>query len=281
MFDLTTEQLEHQITSLAGQLAATTCQWLHLIGEFDRRQAWASWGCRSAAHWLAWQCGLSLRTGREHVRIAHALERLPLTRSTFERGELTYSKVKALTRIATPENEDELVEFARTATAAQLDRTVAAYLRSAKDPKQSAEARFLSIGPVDDMVEVRARVTPEVGALIEGAVDAAMRELPVDDGPAGPPSIAQRRADALALICESFLAHGAEARHAPEATMVVVHVDADAVGSAELKTALPSTRRPPAGSAATRPPSRSSSGTACRSAWGARPGRRTSSPAWR
>jgi hypothetical protein len=231
---VTTEQLEHQITSLAGQLAATTCQWLQLIGEFDRREAWASWGCRSAAHWRSWQCGLSLRTGREHVRIAHALERLPHTTEVFERGELTYSKVKALTRIATPENEDELLGFALTATASQLDRTVSAYLRSTKDPKQSHDERYLYVDSVDDMVDVRGRITPEVGALIESAVEAALGELPVDDGPAGPPSVAQRRADALALICESFLAHGAEARPSPEATMVVVHVDADAVGAAEL-----------------------------------------------
>jgi hypothetical protein len=239
MFDMATEQLEHQITSLAGQLAATTCQWLRLVGEFDRLEAWASWGCRSAAHWLSWQCGLSLRTGREHVRIAHALERLPLTTSTFERGELTYSKVKALTRIATPDNEGELVEFARTATASQLDRTVSAYLRSTKDPNQSHDERYLYVESVDDMVEVRGRVTPEVGALIESAIEAALRELPVEDGPAGPPSIAQRRADALALICESFLAHGAEARPSAEATTVVVHVDADAVGSAELEDGTP------------------------------------------
>ena len=85
---VTTEQLEHQITSLAGQLAATTCQWLQLIGEFDRREAWVSWGCKSAAHWLSWQCGLSLRTGRDHVRIAHALEQYD--RPTFVRGRVDY-----------------------------------------------------------------------------------------------------------------------------------------------------------------------------------------------
>src|SRR5437879_5006047 len=165
--DLPLERLEHEITSMAGQLAATTCRWLQLIAAFDRREGWKEWGTRSCAHWLAWKCGLSLVTGREHVRVAHALGSLPLTTAAFERGELSYSKVKALTRVATPDSEAELVEFARTATAAQLDRTVRAYTASKTPPSQQQDARYLRRSSDGD---VRAKLPPEHVALLDAAI---------------------------------------------------------------------------------------------------------------
>jgi hypothetical protein len=233
------ERLEHEITSIAGQLAATTCRWLLLLAEFDRREGWMTWGSRSCAHWLSWRCGLSERTAREHVRIAHALRQLPRITELFSSGELTYSKVKALTRIATADIEDELVEFARTATAAQLDRSVSAYLASKRDPRRPKEERFLFTDTIDGIGDVRARIPAEQLAVVDAAIEEALRVLPVDDGPAGPSSIAQRRADALVLIAESFLAHGAEVRQGPERTMVVLHVDADGATAPELEDGTP------------------------------------------
>ena len=107
------ERLEAEITSLAGHLAAAMCRWLLLIAEYDRRQAWGSWGTRSAAHWLSWQCGLTMRTAHEHVRVAHALEQLPLIREAFAAGQMSYSKVRAMTRVADPSNEAALLNIAR------------------------------------------------------------------------------------------------------------------------------------------------------------------------
>ncbi|MCU1375378.1 MAG: endonuclease [Actinomycetia bacterium] len=230
------EQLEHQITTLAGQLAATTCRWLHLVAEFDTREGWKEWGCRSAAHWLSWKCGVSLRTGREHVRVAHALESLPLTTEAFERGELSYSKVKALTRIASPENEGELVPFARTATAAQLDRTIHAYLASTRAADaRLQEAKLTSSLDAEGMGVLRVLLPPEQLAVVDAAIEEALKVTPTKEcGPAGPHSIAERRAAALVTICESFLAHGAEVRQGPERTLVVLHVDADGVTAPEL-----------------------------------------------
>ena len=80
---LETERLEAEITTLAGHIAAATCRWLVLVAEFDRREAWAAWGCKSSAHWLAWQCAMGLRAAREHVRVARALAGLPAIRATF------------------------------------------------------------------------------------------------------------------------------------------------------------------------------------------------------
>ncbi|MCU1487984.1 MAG: endonuclease [Actinomycetia bacterium] len=233
------ERLEHEITSTAGQLAATTCRWLLLITAFDRREGWKTWGSRTCAHWLSWRCGTALVTAREHIRVAHALTPLPLTTALFERGELSYSKVKALTRVATPENEGELAEFARTATAAQLDRTVSAYLASKKpaDERLRKTELFTSTN-ADDMGVIRALVPPEQLAIFDAAIEEALKSLPVEDTPAGV-SIAERRVAALAVICESFLAHGAEERPGPERTMVVLHVDADGATAPELESGTP------------------------------------------
>src|SRR2546427_4256102 len=121
------ERLEVDICELAGHLNAATARWLGLIAEFDRREGWASWEVVSCAHWLAWKCGLGLVAAREHVRVARALESLPAIAAAFAAGELSYSKVRALTRMATPETDVELAALAHHATAAHLDRLARAY----------------------------------------------------------------------------------------------------------------------------------------------------------
>jgi len=112
------EQLEREICQLAGHLAAATCRWLLLVAEFDRRLGWAEWGVRSCAQWLSWRCSIGLVAAREHVRVGRSLAELPLVRAAFATGELSYCKVRAITRIATPELEANLMELARHATGA-------------------------------------------------------------------------------------------------------------------------------------------------------------------
>jgi hypothetical protein len=92
--DLSPQQLESEIASLAARLWAGTARFLSLVGEFDRREGWA--GFNSCAQWLSWRCGLSPVTAREQVRVARALESLPSIAEAFGRGELSYSKVRAL-----------------------------------------------------------------------------------------------------------------------------------------------------------------------------------------
>src|SRR4051812_36086801 len=111
------ERLEAEITELAGHLTAAEGRWLLLIGEYDRRAGYEEWGCRTCAFWLSWQCGLDLRAAQERVRVARALEELPLVTAEFAAGKLSYSKVRAITRVATPANEEALVELAESATA--------------------------------------------------------------------------------------------------------------------------------------------------------------------
>ena len=123
------ELIERELESLAAQIAAGSARWLELVAEFDRRTGWANTGCRSTCEWVAWRCALTPRAAREHVRVARALRELPEIRERFASGELSYSKVRALTRVADADSEAELVELARHATAAQLERMVCAARR--------------------------------------------------------------------------------------------------------------------------------------------------------
>src|SRR3954453_9881760 len=149
--ELPLERIEAELTELAGQLAAGECRWLLLVSEYDRREGYLQWGCRSCVQWLSWQCGLDGRAAREKLRVARALDDLPVVTREFGAGKLSYSKVRALTRIATPENEADLVDLAEHATAAQVERVVRGYRRSGKsdddrsDAERQHEGRFLRI----------------------------------------------------------------------------------------------------------------------------------------
>lgn len=99
---LTLPQLERELLGLAGRLAAAQSRFLTLLAEFDDRAGWAGPGLKSCAHWLSWRIGMSLRTAHEHVRVAHALRRLPLVAEAFAAGKLSYSKVRAITRVTVP-----------------------------------------------------------------------------------------------------------------------------------------------------------------------------------
>jgi hypothetical protein len=112
LVDLPLELIEREIESLAAQINAGSARWLELVAEFDRRQGWADTGCRSTSEWVAWRCALTSRTAGEHVRVARALPKLPLIRAAFASGELSYSKVRALTRVADQDSEAALCELA-------------------------------------------------------------------------------------------------------------------------------------------------------------------------
>jgi Domain of unknown function (DUF222)/HNH endonuclease len=175
------ELLEREITELAAHINAATCSWLLLVGEFDRREGWSEWDCRSCSHWLSYRCGLSPAAGREQVRVARTLAGLPAIRAAFGAGELCYSQVRALTRVATADTEQDLVMIARHATAAQLDVIVAAYrgvLRYELGP--GADRRYLRCGYDDDgSLLIQGRLPAEEGALVLAALEAgrdALRE---------------------------------------------------------------------------------------------------------
>ena len=142
------ERLEAQICELAGHLAAATCRFLVLLGDFDARRGWASWDTHSCAQWLSWKCQMTAGTAREHVRVARALRDLPVIRGEFGAGRLSYAKVRALTRIATPETEAGLAEIAGPMTRNQLERFARAHrqVSSADDAEARVRRRLAWVG---------------------------------------------------------------------------------------------------------------------------------------
>lgn len=203
------ERLEHEVAQHAAAIAALTCNWFLMIAELDRRRAWASWECNSMAHWLSWRCGLAPRTGREHVRVARALEALPAITAAFAAGEISYSKVKALSRVATAATEADLLQLARNSTASQFERIAAAYaqIKLQADPEAPAKllaARRFDVKRHDDgTVSIAIRRAPgDAAATILAAVEAALAEVPDDlDEP-----IAARRVDAIEAIARHYVA---------------------------------------------------------------------------
>ena len=116
-------RLGERIAELAAGINAAEAQMMTLIAEFDRRGGWKS-DFGSCAEWLAWRIGMTIGPARERVRTARALENLPQTADALREGSISYAKVRALTRVASPESEATLLEFARAGSAAKLERTV-------------------------------------------------------------------------------------------------------------------------------------------------------------
>src|SRR5881296_1285495 len=235
------DRLGDEIAELSAHLDAATAHLLDLIREFDTREGWNT-GFRSCAAWLSWRVGLDLGAARERVRVARALGTLPLLAQALARGELSYAKVRALTRVATPETEARLLGVGRGGTAAQVERIVRGWRRvdrqaEAKESARRHASRALHVYEDEDgTVVVRGRLAPEVGALLLRALAAARetlyqqrrRQEPATspaDASADTPTRAQQQADALALLAETALHHELDPGGPGERYQVVVHVD--------------------------------------------------------
>ncbi|MBJ7332677.1 MAG: DUF222 domain-containing protein, partial [Solirubrobacteraceae bacterium] len=234
----TVEALGDQIAELAADIEAAMCRWLGLVAEFDRREGWALEGCSSCAAWVSWRCAVGPQAAREHVRVARRLTDLPLVREAFSRGELSYSKVRALTRVEDVEREDELVKLARNATAAQLERIVRSYRSAAQvetDAARVLEERFLSMEwDEDGALRVRGRLPADQRALLMKAIEIAAEQLYAAETSAETPTpAAARRADALAVVADHALAEHEHGRSGGDRTQIVVHIDADTLAETD------------------------------------------------
>ena len=228
------DRLGDEIAELSAHLDAATAHLLDLIREFDARGGWNT-GFRSCAAWLAWRVGLDPGAARERVRVAHALGTLPLLARALARGELSYAKVRALTRVATPETEARLLAVGRAGTAAHVERIVRGWRRvdrkaEARETARRHASRALHVYQDEDgMVVIRGRLAPEVGALLVQALTAAREALYQQrraDVSAETPTMAQQQADALALLAETALHGGIDPGAPGERYQVVVHIDA-------------------------------------------------------
>ncbi|MDE2679495.1 MAG: DUF222 domain-containing protein [Gemmatimonadota bacterium] len=213
------DPLGDRIAALCAHIDAATHRLLTLLRVYDEEGRWQ--GCRSCAHWLSWRTGLSLGPAREKVRVARCLPSLPLISAAFARGEISYSKVRALTRAATTGNEAELLTFARHGTTAHVERLVREWRRlggsgacpddpaNQTDQGDPTDRRGLSLHLGDDgNYEIRGQLTPEVGALLLKALEATEDKLYREQRAAGTEheiTAAQRRADAFGLWLEEHV----------------------------------------------------------------------------
>src|SRR6266852_2853078 len=242
------DRLGDEIAELSAHLDAATARLLDLIRAFDARGGWNT-GFRSCAAWLSWRVGLDLGAARERVRVARALGTLPLFAQA--RGELSYAKVRALTRVASPETEARLLGVGRAGTAAHVERIVRGWRcvdrrAEARQTKQRHASRALHVYQDEDgMVVLRGRLEPEVGALVMQALAAARESLyqrargrarasaGFGDVSAETPPVSQQQADALVLLAETALHQDLDPGAPGERYQVVVHVDAQVLADPE------------------------------------------------
>ena len=239
-------ELVARITELAGHLNAASYRWLMLIAEFDRRDGWADGSSPSCAHWLSWKCGIDIGAAREKVRVARALEGLPLISAAMARGALSYSKVRAMTRVATPHNEYSLLGIALHSTASQVENTVRLYRRASetclleREAVQQANRSVTWFHDDDGALVMRVRLPAEAGAIVTKALELGADELRRLSPPSGgsgdievSPTRAQLRADVFPMLAETWLSHGFTSLGGGDRQQIVIHVDQETLREAD------------------------------------------------
>ena len=254
--ELAQARLEDELCELSAHLNAATARFLSLALRV-REEGGA--GGDELGRWLAFRCGLTTREAREYLRVGEALEELPAIRSAFERGELTFCKVRALTRVATSSSEKGLLELASSLTASQLERALRVYRRiTAEEASETHEFEYLDYYWAEDgSLVLRARLSAEDGVLLVKALDGARERVwerrraevkarrDTVQAQGGDPFVPEREpqrpasVEAMVELAQAALSARAPEREAAPAK-VVVHVDAaaferDGAGRCELE----------------------------------------------
>ena len=237
----TKERMGEEIAALAARIDAATYELLVLIRKFDEEEGWNR-GFLTCAHWLTWRIGLAPGAARERIRVARALGDLPLMSEAMKRGELSYSKVRALTRIARPETEEDLVQLGKASTAAQIERVVRSWRRIDRtieahdDELRDASSHVTTHIDENGMFVIRGCLAPEAGEVLMKALDAAGEKLYAEQQEDRPP-VGKVRADALALVAESALKGGLDPGSSGDRYQVVVHANVAELRAQQSATA--------------------------------------------
>src|SRR4051812_46490684 len=177
------EQLGERIAEQAAHLDAATHRLLTDLREFDACGGWHAQGAATCAHWLAWRVGWDLVAARDRVRVARKLAEFALIDDALRRGEVSYSKVRAVLRVATPANEALLLDHARLMTASQLEKTCRKYTlvqQHGKDdhPQVDEQRRYVRRRDLEDgMVKIEAVLHPDEAELVWAMLDHATSRL--------------------------------------------------------------------------------------------------------
>jgi hypothetical protein len=243
------DELGEEIADLSAHLDAATQHLLECIRQFDEARGWYEQGALSCAHWLSWRVGLGAATAREKVRVARALGTLPAIDGAFRVGKLSYAKVRALTRVATPQNESQLLDLALYATGAQLERLCRGYRTALSvDETPAPEARTVRQRVLSGgMVRLEIVLLPDEADLVLRAINRA-REVHQEPEPGKVAASAEAsasngtdddcirtgwpsRADGAVSMAESFLAGHPATGNGGEHFQVMVHLEQDALAA--------------------------------------------------
>ena len=240
------DEIDHAIVNLSARINSASYELLVLIRRFDERAGWVKWGFSNCAEWLHWRCDLGLSAAREKVRVAHALKALPTISLSFSRGKLSYSKVRALTRVARDDNETSLMAFALKTTTARVEERCrelrcgtadsVAEVRRTHANRSLRMHRDLSRGTMTITVELPL----EAGEVIDKALDRA-RESSVSSSPEfAEENWSAQQADALVAMAKSYLTGQRDVSTASsENYQVTVHVDRSALTNGDGRSGLP------------------------------------------
>ncbi len=239
------DDLDRKILNLCTHINAATYELLVMIREFDERAGFVQWGLQNCAEWLAWRCDLSMTTAREKVRVAHALKVLPGVSAVFSTGELSYSKVRSLTRVVRRDNEDALVVFALRHTAAQVADRCRELHCGSEASIDSAERAYASrcVRIRRDhnrhMMTITVELPLDSGELLEKALDKARDDEVLQVPDLIDTSWSVRQADAFVNMVNAYLSGGAGTNSSNDNYLVTVHVDQSALGGGEGRSSLP------------------------------------------
>jgi len=243
---LSIDELDRSIVSLSFLMNSCCYELLLLIREFDERVGWLKWGLSSCAEWLHWRCDLSMSAAREKVRVAHALKILPAITSAFSRGELSYSKVRALTRIARADNEEEFLTFALKTTASRLEERCrelrCGTVDSIGEAIRAHANRSLRLHRDTDrgMMTMTVELPLETGELVEKALDRARDSSALQTPELADESWSVQQADALVTVVSAYLSgNGDVSASTSDNYQVTVHVDRSALAEGEGRSSLP------------------------------------------
>jgi hypothetical protein len=229
------EALGDEIATFAARIDVAEHALITRLRAFDAHEAWGPTGFLSCAAWLSWRIGISIKAAREKVRVARALASLPKVDALFARGELSYSKVRAITRAATPESEQYFIDVAMHATATQIEQLARAYQRvhnlsGDSWQQQLGRRRFVRrCETAGGMVRIELQLPPEEAALVWNAMQSAMDQEPAgaSDTPHASAAtqasaeaqprpakhresgegVEERRADAMVDVARAYLQH--------------------------------------------------------------------------
>ena len=239
------EDLDRNILNLCTRINAATCELLVLIREFDERAGWLQWGLSNCAEWLAWRCDLSTTTAFEKVRVAHAVKRLAAISTAFAAGELSYTKVRELTRVADRCNEDDLLAFALRTTASHVAERCRE-LRMGSDASIGTAARAYANRSLRlrrdhqrGMMTITVDLPMDTGELVEKALDKARDDEALAIPDLSDTSWSMRQADAFVNMVNRYLCDNKSSEASNDNTLVTIHVQHSALAGNGGRSALP------------------------------------------